>query len=225
MFCKLSLLALVAPLVHALTLNIPENPTSGGQITITWAFANSDPAAFSFELTNEVFHNTFAIANNVVPEAQTLTLTLPIVPVGAGYTLAAVNIGDVNDVFASTGQFSIGPNGATSVSSVSQTSSSASSSVTSVKSSSATKTTTLSLSASTNTVSSSSTAFGVTVSASTTSSTGASAASASGAAPASSSASTFNGNNGAGSNFKGGNMGTIAAALLSAVAGAAIIVL
>lgn len=39
-------------------------------------------ATFSIELTNDIFHNAFAIANNVVPELGQQTLTLPIVPVG-----------------------------------------------------------------------------------------------------------------------------------------------
>ncbi len=37
---------------------------------------------WSFELVNEVFHNAFAIANNVDPAPQQLSLTLPVVPVG-----------------------------------------------------------------------------------------------------------------------------------------------
>ncbi|KAF8167222.1 hypothetical protein B0H34DRAFT_680889 [Crassisporium funariophilum] len=110
MFSKLTLLAFVAPLVSALTLQIPENPTSGGSVTIKWNSAQGDPDTWTFELLNTVFNNAFAIANNVDPSTQQLTLTLPVVPVGDGYTLEAVDIGDINKVFASTGSFSIGPN-------------------------------------------------------------------------------------------------------------------
>jgi len=109
MFHKLCILALVAPLASALVIQIPENPTSGGQITIKWTNEPNDPETWTFELINTVFNNAFAIANNVNPSASELTLTLPVVPVGAGYTLAAVDIGDINKVYASTGSFSIGP--------------------------------------------------------------------------------------------------------------------
>jgi hypothetical protein len=109
MFYKLCTLALVAPLASALVLQIPENPTTGGQITIRWTNEPNDPETWSFELTNTIFNNAYAIANNVDPSASQLTLTLPAVPVGAGYTLEAVEIGDINNVYASTGSFSIGP--------------------------------------------------------------------------------------------------------------------
>ncbi|PPQ69664.1 hypothetical protein CVT26_001533 [Gymnopilus dilepis] len=109
MFSKLALLsAVVAPLASALTLNIPTNPTSGGNVTITWSSAPNDPETFSLELINTAFHNSFAIANNVNPTAETISLTLPIVPVGDGYSLEAVDVGNITNVFASTGTFSIG---------------------------------------------------------------------------------------------------------------------
>jgi hypothetical protein len=41
-----------------------------------------DSPTFSFELVNEVFHNSFAIANNVEPTPGSLEVTLPIVPAG-----------------------------------------------------------------------------------------------------------------------------------------------
>jgi hypothetical protein len=82
MFSKLSLFALVAPLVSALTIEAPTNPTSGGTVTINWTNAAGDPSTFSIELVNTVFHNSFAIANNVVPTSGTMTIELPIVPVG-----------------------------------------------------------------------------------------------------------------------------------------------
>ncbi|KAF5312116.1 hypothetical protein D9619_002433 [Psilocybe cf. subviscida] len=109
MFTKLSLLALAAPLlVSALQLAIPENPTNSGTITIKWTNEPNDPDTWSFELINKVFNNAFAIANNINPSASQITLTLPVVPVGAGYTLQAVNIGNITDVFAETPEFSIG---------------------------------------------------------------------------------------------------------------------
>ena len=80
------------PFVSALTLNTPENLASGGSATITWTTASGDPSTFSIELLNTVFHNSFAIANNVNPSSGTITLDLPIVPPGNGYTLEAVDI-------------------------------------------------------------------------------------------------------------------------------------
>jgi hypothetical protein len=108
MFNKVALLAFVAPLVAGLTLTIPQNPTSGGSITIEWTTVAGDPSTFSIELINVAFNNAFAIANNVPTASNQITLNLPIVPTGDGYTLEAVDIGNINNVYASTGSFSIG---------------------------------------------------------------------------------------------------------------------
>jgi len=109
MFSKLCLFAaIVAPLASALTLQVPVGPTSGGQVTIKWASDAGDPDTWSLELVNTVFHNAFAIANNVDPAPQQLTITFPIVPVGDGYTLEAVNVGNISDIYATSPSFSIG---------------------------------------------------------------------------------------------------------------------
>jgi hypothetical protein len=76
------------PLVAAVSnLAISQNPTSGGACTITWTADATDPATISFELVNTAFHNTFAIANNIAVNTQTLTVTLPAVPVTYGILL------------------------------------------------------------------------------------------------------------------------------------------
>jgi hypothetical protein len=119
MLCKLGLLSLVVPLVSALTILTPTNPTTGGNVTIKWTTDASDPgtfSTFSFELINAAFNDAFAIANNVDPSLNQLTLTLPVVPVGDGYTLQAVNIGNISDVFASTGDFAVGASTASVIS-------------------------------------------------------------------------------------------------------------
>jgi len=110
MFSKLSLLALcaAAPLISALTLHIPDAPTSQGEITIYWDSAPGDPATFTLELIHPDFRDKFAIANNLDPSQGSITLTLPVLTAQGGYTLEAVNIGDLNDVYATTGSFSIG---------------------------------------------------------------------------------------------------------------------
>jgi len=110
MFSKfISVLLLAAPLVSAITLNPIEGViTSGGPITITWTPGSDDPPTFSFELLNPSFNNAFAIANNVDPSLGTLTVTLGVVPVGTDYTIEAVNIGNINQVYSTTPVFSIG---------------------------------------------------------------------------------------------------------------------
>ncbi|KDR85922.1 hypothetical protein GALMADRAFT_132548 [Galerina marginata CBS 339.88] len=213
MFCKLSLLALVAPLVSALTLDVPQNPTSGGSITIKWNSAPNDPDSWSFELVNTVFHNSFAIANNVNPTAGQLTLTLPVVPVGDGYTLEAVNVGNIDDIFATSAGFSIGANSA-SVSSAPSTSGSAS------KSSSSSASSTPSASSTSNSV--------ITPPASSSTPTVSNIVS-----PSTSASDTGTGPATTPSNFSGalasrlgsGPVGGLAVVLLSAAAGAVMIVL
>ncbi|KAG5644972.1 hypothetical protein DXG03_007344 [Asterophora parasitica] len=206
MFNKLALIALVTPFVAGLQIFIPDTPTSAGPITLKWVSEPGDPATFSFELVNEVFHNAFAVANNVIPELGSIDIVLPVVPVGAGYSLHAVNVGNINDVYAQTGQFSIGPNGATSVTSLSQ-------SRTSSASASASKTTTLSVPPTTHSTTSTS-AFGTTITTPSASAT----TSQTSAAPVSSAPANFN----AAPAMKS-NMGAIAAVLLSAVAGAVVL--
>ncbi|EPQ60277.1 hypothetical protein GLOTRDRAFT_108878 [Gloeophyllum trabeum ATCC 11539] len=124
MFAKLSVAAAaVLPLVSALTLQTPSGLTSAGPATISWTAESTDPP-FSLELVNQVFHNSFAIANNVQPGQGSLSLTLPIVPAGDGYSLEAVNVTNINQVYASSGDFSIAPASSTT-SSASSTSSGA----------------------------------------------------------------------------------------------------
>ncbi|KAF9035034.1 hypothetical protein BDZ89DRAFT_498254 [Hymenopellis radicata] len=103
---RLVALSLVA---SALALQV-EDPTetvrSSSPITINWTSQSSDPT-FSIELINESFNNQFAIANNVQASLNTLTLTLPQVPTGGGYTIQFVNISNINDIFSQTSTFSV----------------------------------------------------------------------------------------------------------------------
>ena len=80
-------------------------------------------------MTNEAFHNTFAIANNVDPSWGEITLQLPVVPVGDGYTIIATNIGNIDDVYASSAGFAVAPATSTSASSQASTTSGVSSGV------------------------------------------------------------------------------------------------
>jgi hypothetical protein len=68
--------------VSALTLIAPTGAATGSTVTITWQATTTDPGVFSLELVNTIFHNTFAIANNIQTSTGSLTLQLPQVPVG-----------------------------------------------------------------------------------------------------------------------------------------------
>nr|GAT45245.1 predicted protein [Mycena chlorophos] len=92
--------------VEALTINTPSGLTSGGMATITWTATSSDPP-FSIELVHPSFNQDYAIANSVNPANQMITLQLPPVPPGSDYQLAFVNLTNINDVFASSSNFSV----------------------------------------------------------------------------------------------------------------------
>ncbi|TEB18549.1 hypothetical protein FA13DRAFT_1803363 [Coprinellus micaceus] len=108
MFSKLALLALITPLISALTLHIPAEVRSQQPVTITWDTAPpTRTPQFTLQLVNEAFNDQFAIRNNVDPNLGSVTITLPVVPVRGGYTLRAVNVGNINDVYSETGTFSV----------------------------------------------------------------------------------------------------------------------
>ncbi|KAA1471462.1 hypothetical protein DENSPDRAFT_880505 [Dentipellis sp. KUC8613] len=134
MLAKLSTLVVLVPFVSALTLNTPSNLHSGGPATISWTSSSGDPTVFSLELVNEAFHDTFAIANNVQLNSGSASLELPSVPIRDGYTIEAVDISNINSVFATSGSFAVAaplsssaaPSSTGSLSSVSAASSGAS---------------------------------------------------------------------------------------------------
>ncbi|KAM6498897.1 hypothetical protein JOM56_006845 [Amanita muscaria] len=110
MIFQLALLALVAPLVCAtITLQAPNGTVrSNTPATFTWTSSdNADPPFFSLVLQATSFHNTYAIANNVLTTSGSISLTVPTVPAADGYTLQAVNISDINDIYSNYGPFSI----------------------------------------------------------------------------------------------------------------------
>ncbi|KAF7312810.1 hypothetical protein MKEN_00964400 [Mycena kentingensis (nom. inval.)] len=92
--------------VHALAVNAPSGLKSAGTATVTWSSTDSDPV-FSIELHHDSFNQDFAIANNVDPATKSITIDLPQVPAGDGYTLNFVNITDITKVYASSSGFSI----------------------------------------------------------------------------------------------------------------------
>ncbi|KAH9043672.1 hypothetical protein EDB85DRAFT_708152 [Lactarius pseudohatsudake] len=221
-----SVILFFLPLVSAITFQVPNNLTSGGSATISWSSSDTDPDVFTIELVNtNLFHNAIAIANNVQKTAGSITVTLPIVQEGDGYTIEAVDIGNINNVFGTSGDFAIGATVTTTSSTSTPTSVLTSSScvlslrffshlitygsqkrtgsVTSPRGSTSTS------------------GFGITVTSTKSSvSSGSSSGTSSSASP-----SSFNGNgNGAlGSNIGGGIGGSIAAAVVGVIAGAVFI--
>ncbi|KAL5519585.1 hypothetical protein ACEPAH_1268 [Sanghuangporus vaninii] len=128
-FAKLSAsLALIAPLVSALTIETPTGLTSGGPATINWTAVQGDTQTFSIELINNAFNRQFALANNVETGSLTISLTLPIVPLSttADYTVQFVNIGNLTDVFAESAPFAISESVSSATSSTASASASAS---------------------------------------------------------------------------------------------------
>ncbi|KAJ7782545.1 hypothetical protein DFH07DRAFT_949334 [Mycena maculata] len=77
---------------------------SGAPLIIT----PSDPT-FSIGLINEDFNNVLALANNVDPAQDVITVTIPIVPAGGGYVLEFVNPENIDEVFVASAVFSIAP--------------------------------------------------------------------------------------------------------------------
>ncbi|KAI0081181.1 hypothetical protein K474DRAFT_1704192 [Panus rudis PR-1116 ss-1] len=185
MFAHLSALALIAPLVSAFTFSgVPSGWHSGDQVSVNWTTTPSDPTSFSLELQNpDLFHQALALANNVDTSSGTVAFTLPIVPASSGYTLQAVNITNINQVYSESGSFSIADPVSSSAASSSTTSSGAASSGSASATGSAT-------------IQPITTSFGITVSntntAASTVSTG--AASGSGSSASSPTPTSFNGN-------------------------------
>ncbi|KAG1871604.1 hypothetical protein F4604DRAFT_1681418 [Suillus subluteus] len=129
MFARIAAFATFAiPLVSALTLNTPTGASNGGSLNVTWDATTSDPSSFSLYMANTIFHNTFAIANNVQASAGGMTITLPDVPVGDGYTLEATSNSNITDVYATSGDFAVtaATTSSTSMSSTTSTSTSTS---------------------------------------------------------------------------------------------------
>ncbi|KAF9062732.1 hypothetical protein BDP27DRAFT_1336250 [Rhodocollybia butyracea] len=115
MFAKLCVVAAAIPLALGLTLNAPPaNVTSGLVTVISWSATSTD-SSFTLELFHPSFNNALALANNVDPSLGNITVEMPIVPADSGYTLEAVNIGNISDIFSTSPSFSIAQTPSTSV--------------------------------------------------------------------------------------------------------------
>jgi hypothetical protein len=123
MYSKFTLLALL-PFAAALTVEPLSNTNSQSEVTVKWQVTSpDDPAVFTIELRNDAFNDAFAIANAVDASLLELTLTLPVVPDAAGYTIQLVDVGDINTVYAESGEFAIGAVSTDSTTGTSSTSS------------------------------------------------------------------------------------------------------
>lgn len=111
-FNKAILLAVIVPLVTGFVIGTPQNPTSGGTTTVTWT---KDSLAtsfqfFSLELINAHFNVSLVLQPtqiNADTPGSSINITLPTVPVGAGYVLFAISMISAN-IGVTSGSFSIG---------------------------------------------------------------------------------------------------------------------
>lgn len=112
MLVSLSILALAA-LANALQITTPTDWVSESRVTVEWTNEEADQnnfTTFTIQLVNPIFNNQYAIANNLDPSMSMHELLLPNVPADANYYLAAVNIGNINQVYARSGTFAIAEN-------------------------------------------------------------------------------------------------------------------
>ncbi|VDC05763.1 unnamed protein product [Peniophora sp. CBMAI 1063] len=108
MHAQLALIVAVASAVTAITFNTPSNVVSGQPTTISWTSSSTDPSTFSIELVNApLLGNEIAIANNVATSSGTTTASIPVVPSADNYTIIAVDISNINNVFGTSGAFGV----------------------------------------------------------------------------------------------------------------------
>ncbi|KAF9493252.1 hypothetical protein BDN71DRAFT_1508718 [Pleurotus eryngii] len=213
-----STLTLLASLAAALQIAPLRDARSQGAVRVTWTNDADDTSrfsSFSVFLHHPSFRSDFAILNNQRPADGGADVTLPVVPAQDGYTLRATDVGNINNEFAVSSPFSIGPEASSSSTIASSTSASSSASA----SGSSTGTAAVTLSSGSGTVLSvpPTSAFGVTVTSSPTASSPASGAS---GASSRSGSGTNTAAQGGATNFNGGEkMGMKGWAMGAAVMG------
>ncbi|KAF5350380.1 hypothetical protein D9758_012478 [Tetrapyrgos nigripes] len=122
MFAKLSLFAaIVLPLVHALTIDAPTDAVSTQPGTITFSGDGND-SIFTIELDHPSLLSKIAVANNVNPGEGSVNVIWPTLLETTGYTLEAVNVGNISDIFATSPTFNIAPQPSSASASGSRTS-------------------------------------------------------------------------------------------------------
>jgi len=109
----------LASFVHG-TITIQTSTLKGNSTnTINWTSSdsNTDPESFTIELINPSFNSQFGVVNNVPTAQGSATFELPTVIPGPGYSIQFVNPGNITDIIAQTGQFTIVENDVSSSSS------------------------------------------------------------------------------------------------------------
>ncbi|KAF9489084.1 hypothetical protein BDN71DRAFT_1456575 [Pleurotus eryngii] len=105
-------LAFFAALAGALQIQPLQNANSQGDTRITWINDAADASrfsTFSVFLHHPTFNSDFALLNNQRPTDGGANVTLPAVPAQDGYTLRATDISNINNEFAVSAPFAIGP--------------------------------------------------------------------------------------------------------------------
>ncbi|KAJ7189122.1 hypothetical protein C8R46DRAFT_1206216 [Mycena filopes] len=92
-------------------------PASGGEIKITWDPASIPDKVFSVEVVHPNLNNAIAIGNNLKSADGNATLPLPMLQPGRvqdEYTIELVAIDDINNVYATSDEFSVAAPASTS---------------------------------------------------------------------------------------------------------------
>ncbi|KAJ7921433.1 hypothetical protein B0H13DRAFT_2656099 [Mycena leptocephala] len=133
-------LAFTATVAAVSNLQAPASPTANSNVTITWSSDSSDTGPMTLTVssadTNQTFSGGLAIANNVNPQDNQITVVFPQVISPGTYTLSLVSASDASDVLASSSTFAVGAAPAASSAASSTKSGSASSATATAPSSS-----------------------------------------------------------------------------------------
>ncbi|KAJ7459570.1 hypothetical protein B0H11DRAFT_168639 [Mycena galericulata] len=92
-------------------LQAPATATSGKSITVTWSSVSSDtePVTLALYSKNPDWNGPFSIVNNIKPQDNKATFTLPDAVPGDDYTIALISMHDTSDILATSAPFSIAP--------------------------------------------------------------------------------------------------------------------
>jgi len=109
MFRKLSALLLALPFILALQLNPPTGQVrSSSPLTISWTPASGvEVTSFDLYVANDNLRSRIALANNVTVASGSISVVLPSLPAGDGYSIRASNVGNADSVLSQTTTFNI----------------------------------------------------------------------------------------------------------------------
>ncbi|KAG8934924.1 hypothetical protein FRC02_008906 [Tulasnella sp. 418] len=89
-------------------LSVPSATLANGVLTLIWISQQGDPTSFSVELVQaDRLIDRYAIANNVPTSQGSLTIPLPPVPAASGYSVQLVNVGNIDQVYATSPAFTV----------------------------------------------------------------------------------------------------------------------